>query len=124
MNRTIIGRFEHGPGLPRQEGTNAMPAPRIGFGSTPPGQGWEIYYDNIYIDVDTSSAEFTGTPIYIASLGGDGTMWDYLSASAIYTPTPTGFRVYLQHHKSDQRVEPSHAQQYNFHINWIGVENP
>ncbi|MFI0425081.1 hypothetical protein [Spongiactinospora sp. 9N601] len=101
-----------------------MPALRIGSGTTPPGQGWGNNGRGIYLDVDTSSAGFTGTPIYTSSLAGDGTMWDYVGASAIYNPTPTGFRVYIQHYRDTQTTGPDHAQRYNFHINWIGVDNP
>jgi hypothetical protein len=43
--------------------------------------------------------------------------------SAIYGPTATGFRVYVQW-RHEENLAPSHARQFNFHVNWIGVDNP
>lgn len=41
-----------------------MAALRVGSGKTAPGQGWQPYgQEGVYIDVDTSSACFTGTPV-------------------------------------------------------------
>jgi hypothetical protein len=35
--------------------------------------GWQLYENNVpglYIDVDTTSAGFTGTPVYTVAVGG------------------------------------------------------
>ncbi|RBQ18619.1 hypothetical protein DP939_19210 [Spongiactinospora rosea] len=101
-----------------------MPTARIAAGSTAPGQGWQPYGANgIYIDVDTTSGRFTGAPIYVSSVGGTGTQWGLVGPSAIYSPTATGFRVYVQW-RDGAGLTPAHAQQYGWHINWIGYDNP
>ncbi|REE96661.1 hypothetical protein [Thermomonospora umbrina] len=100
-----------------------MPTMRVGAGRTPAGQGWVNYGRGIYLDVDTSSANFAGTPIYTCSVGGNGTQWGLVGTGAVYTPTATGFRVYVQW-RDNTDLAPAHAQQYGFHVNWIGVDNP
>ncbi|MFJ9028731.1 hypothetical protein ACIRQP_09425 [Streptomyces sp. NPDC102274] len=95
---------------------------RIASGRTAPGQGWKVYSPTgIYIEVNTSSAEFTGTPTYVSSLGGDGTQWAFSGASAIYAPTRNGFVIYLRW-LDNSPLTPAYAAQYNFHINWIGID--
>lgn len=97
---------------------------RIASGSTTPGQGWVSYFGvGLYIDVDTSSAHFTGTPIYTSSVGGVGGQWALTGTSAIYSPTATGFRIYIRW--SDGRaMSVADAQTYGWHVNWVGVDNP
>ncbi|GLW11941.1 hypothetical protein Misp01_70690 [Microtetraspora sp. NBRC 13810] len=97
---------------------------RVAAGSTTPGQGWVAYGANgIYIDVDTSSGRFSGTPVYTSSVGGDGTQWGLVGTSAIYSPTATGFRVYVQWNNLTA-LTPAHAAQFRWYVNWIGVDNP
>jgi hypothetical protein len=97
----------------------------IAKGSTPMGNtAWQPY-DNIngggvFVDVDTSSAGFTTTPIYITSLGGIGVHWATTGATSIYDATPTGFRVYVRL-SSGGSLTPALANQYGWHINWIAV---
>ncbi|MGX2996817.1 hypothetical protein JNUCC64_21505 [Streptomyces sp. JNUCC 64] len=101
-----------------------MSTQRIASGHSVPGQGWQNYNNaGIYLDVDTTSARFTGSPTYVTSLGGDGTHWGTVGASSVYSPTQNGFRVYLQW-KDGSVLTPAHATQYRFHINWIGVDEP
>ncbi|HOO54550.1 MAG TPA: hypothetical protein PLM24_00200 [Methanothrix sp.] len=66
-------------------------------GSTRPGATeWEQYgKTGLYVDVDTSSAGFTETPIYITSLGGNVNIWRTTGATSVYCATPTGFRIYV-----------------------------
>ena len=98
-------------------------------GSTPSGNtAWEQYSipggltggQGIFVDVDTSSFGFTTTPIYITSLGGTGYHWTTTGATSIYTPTPTGFRVYVRFTVEGQ-ISPAFANQNGWHINWIAV---
>lgn len=98
---------------------------RIGAGSTAPGEGWQTYGDNfgIYLDVDTSSAHFSGTPVYTASVGGNGEHWALQGVNAIYKPTATGFRIYVRW-DSTTLLTPATAQKDQWYINWIGVDNP
>jgi hypothetical protein len=99
---------------------------KIGYGSTPIGNTkWIDYYFNgnqigIYVDVDTSSAGFTSTPIYITSLGGQAHHWRTVGASSIYEATPTSFRIYLQ---GLDAITPQFANKNNWHIQWIGIES-
>ena len=93
----------------------------IARGSTPPGNTvWQQYNEGIFVDVDTSLAGFTTTPIYITSLGGTGNHWSITGATSIYIPTPIGFRVYLRE-STGGSLTPTFANQKEWHINWIAV---
>jgi hypothetical protein len=95
----------------------------IARGSTPVGNtAWQQYPDGegVFVDVDTSSSGFTTTPIYITSLGGDTQHWGTTGATSIYTPTPTGFRVYVRWWGGGP-LTPALANQNRWHINWIAV---
>ncbi|WP_030456406.1 hypothetical protein [Herbidospora cretacea] len=102
-----------------------MPTARIAAGHTVSGQGWQAYGPNgIYIDVDTTSGRFTGTPIYVTSVTGPGgNQWSLVGPSAVYSPTATGFRVYVQW-RNGAALTPATAQAYGWQINWIGYDNP
>src|SRR4028119_452626 len=95
---------------------------QVARGSTPVGStAWQQYDGpeaGVFVDVDTSSAGFTTTPIYITSLGGISHHWNTTGATSIYTPTPTGFRVYVRF-PSGSPLTPALANQYQWHINWI-----
>ncbi|WP_162795794.1 hypothetical protein [Nonomuraea lactucae] len=97
---------------------------RIASGHTAPGQGWDNYYGTgICIDVDTSSARFSGTPVYTASIGGLAHHWLLSGMNAIYDSSPTGFRLYLR--RSDgTHLEPADAQLNGWYVNWIGIDQP
>ena len=102
----------------------------IGRGSTPVGNtAWQPYSsspdnvfggEGVFVDVDTSSAGFTTTPIYITSLAGTSYHWATTGATSIYDPTPTGFRVYIRFPNGGS-LTPAVANQYGWHINWIAV---
>jgi len=95
----------------------------IARGSTPIGNtAWQQYPggEGIFLDVDTSSAGFTSTPIYITSIGGASHHWWTTGATSIYLPTPTGFRVYVRY-STGGPLTPDIANQYEWHINWIAV---
>jgi hypothetical protein len=100
-------------------------------GSTPVGTtAWQQYFDQgagvfeqgVFVDVDTSSAGFTTTPIYITSIGGNSSHWVTTGATSIYNPTPRGFRVYVRY-STGQPITPQEANQLGWHINWIAVPN-
>jgi hypothetical protein len=99
-----------------------------GAGRTTPGQGWQKYADGpgIYLDVNTAGAGFNAafeTPAYTISLGGNQSMWYLAGSSSVYSPTLTGFRVYLRNLELDS--DPLTVQQaaaWGLHINWIGVQ--
>lgn len=103
---------------------------KIGFGSTPKGStNWVEYYwdgnlEGIYVDVDTSSAGFTSTPVYVTSLVGDANQWSTTGASSIYAATPSSFRVYVRWWDGNSvQVTPQFANERNWHIQWIGIES-
>ncbi|MEV8635859.1 hypothetical protein AB0395_29805 [Streptosporangium sp. NPDC051023] len=101
-----------------------MPTARIASGSTQPGQGWQAYGANgIFIDVDTTSARFTGRPVYVTSISGTGAQWSLVGPSAVYEITATKFRVYVQWRDATP-ISPATAQQYGWFIQWIGYDNP
>ena len=96
-----------------------------GSGSTTPGStNWQPYPGNtgIYLDVDTSAGKFTTTPKYFTSLGGNSSHWATTGATSIYTPSSTGFRVYVRW--SDGSVlTPAQANSLQWHVSWLGVED-
>lgn len=92
-------------------------------GKTPAGStNWQVYSDAanaIFVDVDTTAAGFTSVPNYVSALGGNGQHWEAVGGSAVYSPTPTGFRVYVRF--VDQRLlTPAIANTNGWHIIWIG----
>ena len=96
---------------------------QVSRGSTPVGStAWQQYPDGegIFVDVNTSSAQFTTTPIYITSLGGTSAHWHTTGATSIYLPTPTGFRVYVRWANGGS-LTPAFANQNGWHINWIAA---
>ncbi|MEQ1734255.1 MAG: hypothetical protein ABL940_11305, partial [Bacteroidia bacterium] len=102
-------------------------AQRIATGSTAPGAGWVQYtatpglpsYRGIYIDVNTASAGFTSIPFYFSSMVGNTNHWTVTGVTSIYSPTATGFRIYLQSTTED--ITPAIANTYGWYINWMGV---
>ena len=96
---------------------------RIASGRTVPGKtNWQVYDPNgIDLDVDTSAGRLTGTPIYITSIGGDGRHWSTTGDTSIYNPTATSFRVYVRNSDGNP-LTPAQANNWKWHINWIGVE--
>lgn len=97
---------------------------RIAGGQTLPGEGWQLYVNNspgLYIDVDTSSANFTGNPTYTASMGGLAHHFEL--THAVYQPTETGFRLYIRW-SNGEPLTVEDAQTYGWYVNWIGVDNP
>jgi len=100
-----------------------MASHRIASGSTPVGEtAWQIYGSNgIYVDIDTSSANFSATPIYITSLGGDSEHWATTGCTSIYRATAIGFRVYIRWINGNP-LTPTHANSKKWHVNWLGIE--
>jgi phage baseplate assembly protein gpV len=95
-----------------------------GSGSTTPGStNWQPYEGTtgIYLDVDTSAGKFTTTPKYFTSLGGNSSHWTTTGATSIYTPSPTGFRVYVRW-SDGSALTPAQANSLQWHVNWLGVE--
>ncbi len=113
-------------------GTIAVPAPaklntggRVGIcaGSTQSGAGWVAYNQTtIRIDVNTTGCAFASAPQYYTSIGGLGSHFELVGASAIYSPTANGFTVYLK--KNDgSALEAANAVSGGWFINWQGIGN-
>jgi hypothetical protein len=94
---------------------------RMASGKTAP-TNWIAYGANgIYVDVNTTSGGFVQPPAYITSIGGNGNHWATTGATSIYSPTATGFRIYVRWVDGGP-LTPSVAQGYGWFINWIGME--
>lgn len=115
--------------LATQEGEE-MATLRTGSGKTAAGEGWRIYGDvGSYIDVDTSAAGFTGSPVYHTSIySTGGSQLATHGAHAIYNPTATGFRLYLRWvddaRYQGRQLTPEVAREFGFHVAWSGIDEP
>lgn len=84
----------------------------------------------VYIDVDTSSANFTTTPHYIVALHGNGFQWRACGVNSIYNETSTGFQVYLAWADNDGHAPTSSqsplranfASSKGWYLKWTGIE--
>jgi len=85
-------------------------------GTTPPGAtDWKVYSGQyIYVDVDTSKCKFADTPRYVTALQGTTSHWTSKGSSEIYSPTPTGFRIYIH-----MTVTPAAANERKYAIHWV-----
>lgn len=92
-------------------------------GSTSSGAGWTAYNGTtIRITVSTIGCAFTAAPKYFTSIGGVGSHFELIGASAIYTPSANGFTVYIK--KNDgSALEPANAVAGGWYINWQGIGN-
>ena len=99
-----------------------VPSADTNSGSTPSGTtNWQAYGANaIYVDVVTSAAGFGTAPYYFTSLGGTSNQYDAQGVSAIYTPTATGFRVYIRNWNG-AALTPAQANSRGWRIQWLGV---
>lgn len=103
-----------------------MATTRIASGRTTPGQtAWQPYPpgNGIFVDVDTTAARLTGTPVYITSIGGNSSHWATTGATSVYQATATGFRVYVRWANGNP-LTPANANQagWQWHINWIAMD--
>lgn len=90
-------------------------------GNTSPGTGWTAYSStSISLAVNTSGCAFASTPMYFTSVGGVGNHFQVTGASAIYSPTPTGFIVYVQRNDGTP-LTPADAVSGGWFINWQGI---
>ena len=95
----------------------------LGSGATPEGTtDWRPYSGvGVYVDVDTTASGFTNTPKYFTAIGGSSSHWATTGATSIYSPTPTGFRVYVRW-SNGTALTPETANANNWHIEWLGLE--
>lgn len=100
-----------------------MATTRIASGRTTPGSTpWVVYGANgIYVDVDTSAAKLTGTPVYVTSIGGTSNQWATTGATSVYLATAAGFRIYVRYADGGP-ISPATANGFQWHINWIAMD--
>ncbi|MCR9166576.1 MAG: hypothetical protein NXI35_38280 [bacterium] len=75
--------------------------------------------DVIYLDVDTSSAGFTSTPHYFASLMGVSNALYTRGANVTYGSTKNAFRIYVKYLRGD--ITPEQANEWQWAMAWHGV---
>jgi hypothetical protein len=98
---------------------------KIASGRTKPGAtNWEVTGNGVRVNIDTSAAGFTKTPIYITSIGGDAYHWGTTGASSVYNATEKGFSVSIRWDQDfkNTAITPAEANSYKWHINWIAIE--
>jgi hypothetical protein len=98
---------------------------RVGMcaGKTTPGAGWTVYNStSISLNVNTSGCAFASTPQYFTSIGGVGSHFELIGASAIYSPGPSGFIVYVKK-RDGSPITPADAASGGWFINWQGIGN-
>jgi len=90
-------------------------------GATSPGAGWVAYSPtSISITVNTSGCAFSSTPMYFTSVGGLGNHFQLTGTSAIYSPTATGFILYVKR-RDGTALTPVDAATDGWFINWQGI---
>jgi hypothetical protein len=95
---------------------------KIETGQSSPSD-WQVYSPNgIMVDVNTAAAGFTATPRYVTALHGATTHWATTGGSSVYTPSPTGFRIYVRW-SNDNPLTPANAQGMGWYIQWIGIQS-
>ena len=118
---------------------------KIGQGVTSPSD-WQDYelsgergydYSGIYVDVNTSGCGFSETPHYLVTLesldnedrGGSG-MWEISGYTAVYSATPTGFRVLARYTDGElnrpenqypRMLTAEHAERLKYVIRWTAI---
>ena len=106
--------------------TSGTDGAKIASGKTTPGAtNWYPIDGGIEVDVDTSAAGFTQTPIYVTSIAGDKYHWGTTGASSVYKATPTGFSIQIRWDKGFWDANPldlQEANSYKWHINWMAFE--
>ncbi|MFY2563064.1 hypothetical protein ACN469_36050 [Corallococcus terminator] len=100
---------------------NYLHWPSLCAGQTPQGTtAWQQFgTDDIYLDVNTSSCTLYETPLYFTSLGGTANHWRSNGATAIYSPSPGGFRVFVHF----PGITTAQANAWGWHLNWQASPN-
>jgi hypothetical protein len=101
-----------------------MATTRIASGRTTPGStAWQQYTGGagVFVDINTTAAKLTGTPVYVTSIGGNSSHWATTGATSVYLATATGFRVYVRW-ADGAPLTPATANGFQWHINWIAME--
>jgi hypothetical protein len=119
--------------------TQGTDGTKIGSGKTIPGAtNWQTWGNDtyalsnrgIFVDIDTSAAGFTQTPVYVTSIHGDTEHWAVTGSSSVYNATSKGFRIYIRIDTGYDGAAPmpkyattAYATEKKWHIHWIGIES-
>ena len=96
---------------------------RVAAGSTIAGVGWvQSGTGALKIHVDTTSGTFTVPPVYVTSVGGAGNQFALVGTSAVYSPTATGFDLFVRW-ADGHAITPADALSGGWYVSWVGVEN-
>jgi len=135
------GRIRHGPNLRVRRTTRPLVRPHIGRGETEAGRtGWQYIIEDtaspdfgLFVNVDTSKAGFTHTPLYFAQVMGDfnsiaeGNLAEFGPHAAL----SLGSQVYIARSSIAEftlRVTPhtavdaEEAERRRWQVAWIGME--
>jgi hypothetical protein len=95
--------------------------PPVCSGHTAPGNTTWVQEDSdtIRTEVDTTACNWTGYPVYFATLGGTGGHFTTSGVTSIYVPLQTSFLVYV----NKPGVTVADADDRKWHINWSSVQN-
>jgi hypothetical protein len=92
-------------------------------GITKPGvTGWKQFAkDTIFVDVDTTKCGYKKTPSYVTAIHGSYDHWRVQGVHAVYTPTATGFRVYVA--SPAEKLSAAEAETKKWALSWVGSED-
>jgi hypothetical protein len=99
---------------------NGIHSARLCTGQTDPTTtDWTDYGPGtVYTDVSFSDCGFSTAPRIFTSLGGDAGHFTAFGVTSIYTPTATGFRVYV----TQSSLSAAQAETSNYFVNWMAVD--
>jgi hypothetical protein len=83
---------------------------------------WHNFYSKgSFLDINTGTCKFSETPKYFTSLVGNAYIDRVQGASSIYSPTSSGFRIYVGEDVNHRTMSGYVANAYRFRIRWCGV---
>ena len=72
----------------------------------------------LYADVSTKMCGYHEVPSYFTAVRGVHNHWKVMGASVIYSPTITGFRLYVLYPGG---VTPAQAEAWGWSVAWVGT---
>ena len=100
---------------------------KIATGASRPNEWAQRQDGAIMAQIDTSSAGFKKTPIYLTAMYGNQTHSLAIGISSIYDPSPTGFTLYIRRVEGPEfsraDLTITNAQRWGWYVQWIGIED-
>lgn len=76
----------------------------------------------IFVEVDTSHANFKEVPHYLTSLEGKVHHWDTNGINCIYNATKNGFKIFIMWSvKREKPLTPEIAKANGWYVKWTGI---